>query len=189
VKVLGPQLDGRVSPSVQRSHEVAVMVAGIRIRGMLRGPSTVRLSDLMNERDPFLALSDGVLLPAATVEPIGPVALSTCLVGKDHIDLVWPVDTAADDPGARDLRVTKQSRRARLRFTGFTVDADLHIADGATLQAAVVNSPIRFVPATNATITPLPAGDGGATFRQPFVLLNRQRIVFLGELDADRAQP
>lgn len=189
MRALAPELGGWGPTSAQRSHEIAVMVAGGRIRGVLRGPSSMRLSDLVNERDPFVALTDGLLLPDPTVDPIRPLALSACLVGKDHVDLLWPGDTTAEDPGPRDLRVNKQSRRARLRFAGFTVDADLHIADGATLEAAIVNSPIRFLAATNATITPHIRGDDQATFRQPFVLLNRQRIVFVSGLGADQAEP
>lgn len=189
MKVLGPELDGWARPSAQRSHEIAVMVAGVQIRGVLWGPSSARLSDLINEREPFLALGEGLLLPAATVELMGPVAPSTCLVGKDHVDLVWPVDAAVYGPGAHELRVKKQSRRARLRFAGFTVDADLHIVEGATLQAAVVNSQIRFLSATNARVTPVQPGDDRVSFRQPFVLLNRQRIVFLAGLGTDRAEP
>jgi hypothetical protein len=189
MRVLGPELGGWGPPAAQRRHEIAVMVAGVRIRGALRGPSSVRLSDLMNERDPFLALSEGLLLPAVAVESTRPLTLSTCLIGKEHVDLVWSVETPVENPGARDLRVNKHSRPARLRFAGFTVDADLHIADGATLQAAVVNSQVRFLAATNATITPEPRGDEQAAFRQPFVLLNRQRIVFLTAPDADRGEP
>ena len=168
--VVGRELQSLGLQPAQRRHEIAVMVTGDEIRGVLRGPSSLRLSDLMNERDTFLELS-------------------TCFVGKDHVELVWPVDAAVEGPGTHDLRVNKQPRRARLRFAGFTVDADLHIADGATLEAAVANSQVRFLAATNATILALNPRDGQATFHQPFILLNRQRIVFLTRLDADRTEP
>ncbi len=166
-----------------RVYEVEVFGRTTSLRGRVRAPSAVRLSDFVNEREPFLALSAGERPADFSEQSVSSEAPGSCLVGKNHVELICEVSHAATEAGRSDLRVFKQPRRVRVQTPRFSIEGELHLADGADLTTMVVNSRARFLAATKAVVAPLHApGDTRAFYS--LVLLNRDQIVLLAELPA-----
>ncbi len=164
-------------------YEVEVFGPTTSLRGRVRAPSSARLSDFVNEREPFLALSSGERPADFSEKSVSSEAPGSWLVGKNNVELICEVSHAATETGRSDLRVFKQPRRVRVQTPRFHVEGDLHLADGADLSTMVVNSRARFLAATRAVVAPLDAPADTRAF-YPFVLLNRDQIVLLTELPA-----
>lgn len=143
-----------------------------------------RLTDLANEREPFLAINDIETYPYAGDTMIGLQRHRRGLVNKDSIVLLAERDAAAPEAsGVAEMRIAKIHHRILVYTNQFAVNADIHLPVGADLEAFLEGSQGQFVPLTNATATPMEPVTPLTSFRRHFLLINRDHIAYLGTAD------
>src|SRR5258708_9595618 len=147
-----------------------------------------RLTELANEDDPFLLMSD-VQCYAYSGDALVPVGRRPHgVVSKDSMVMLTERD--ADIPVSASsayLRVPKSRIRVQAYTGTFSIEADIHLPADADVEQFLTVSKGRFVPVTDATATPIHEGTPLAGFQRPFMLLNRDHISFLGPADAEVA--
>src|SRR5579859_8166295 len=144
-----------------------------------------RLTELANEDDAFLAMTDVQAYAYAgdTFVPVG--RRPHGVISKDSIVMLTERD--ADVPVSASsayLRVPKNRTRIQAYAGAFSIEADIHLPADAEVEHFLTVSRGKFVPVTDATATPVHQGTPMAGFTRPFMLLNRDHIAFLGPADA-----
>jgi hypothetical protein len=163
-----------------RRYSIEVFGQTLLLHGVIE--SVRRLSDLVNEEDPYLAMTEIQTYPYMGDTMIGLDQQSQGLVNKDMILLVAETDAAAlETPGVIvDFSVAKTPHRILIYTNHFAINADIHLAEGAELEQFLATSQGKFVAVTNATVMPTEPGTQLTSFRRDFMLVNRNHIAFLG---------
>jgi|GEM_PF-2033369 hypothetical protein len=165
-----------------RRFSIEVFGATMLLHGVI--VSFRRLSDLVNEPDPYLVMSEIQTYPYVANSMIGQDQHSHGLVNKDMIVMLADRDAAAPEaPAAVEMSVAKVPHRILVYTNRFAINADIHLAQGAELEQFLAASPGQFVPVTNATAMPTEQGTQLTSFRRHFLLINRDHIAYLGTAD------
>ena len=150
--------------------------------------SARRLSDLVNESDSYLVMTEIQSYPYMDQPAIGLDQHSSGLVNKDMIVMLAEVSSGLPEGSAApEMNVAKVPHRILVYSDHFATHADIHLAEGAELEGFLAVSQGQFVAVTNASVTPITQGTKLATFHRDFLLLNRDHIAYVGT--ADKVQP
>jgi hypothetical protein len=169
-----------------RRYSIEVFGQTMLLHGVIG--SVRRLSDLVNEDDPYLGMSEIQTYPYIGDTMIGLDQQSRGLVNKEMILMVAETGaTAQETPGAVEMSVAKVPQRILVYTNHFAINADIHLAPGAELEHFLVGAARKFVAVTNATVMPTEQGTQLTSFRRDFLLINRNHIAFLGTPDASQA--
>src|SRR5258708_2596171 len=152
--------------------------------------SARRLSDQVNESDPYLVMTEIQSYPYMHEAPLGLDQHARGLVNKDMIVMLAEVQSvAAEVPLAPEMSVSKLPHRILVYTEHFAIHGDIHLAEGAELEQYLAVSQGRFVAPTNTTVTPTPPGTRAARFPPHFLLINRAHIAYLGTMPARQSAP
>ena len=145
--------------------------------------SARRLSDQVNESDPYLVMTEIQSYPYMDSAPMGLDQHARGLVNKDMIVMLAEAESGAPEgPVAPEMSVAKVPHRILVYSDHFAINADIHLAEGAELEQFVAVSQGRFVAVTNASVTPTTRGTRLASFHRHFLLINRDHIAYLGTM-------
>jgi hypothetical protein len=172
----------RVTSMALEMRRFAAEVFGrtMLIRGQV--DSTRRLTDLVNEGDPYLRLSEVSTYPYAARKAPALDRHQRGLVSKNSIVMLAELEPVAV-PGATassGMRIPKKPHRILAYIDDFVLSADIHLTEGADMATFLTMSQGQFVPMTNATVGPTDPDSGLTNFERPFLLINREHIVYLG---------
>jgi hypothetical protein len=169
-----------------RRFEVEVFSQTMLLHGVIE--SFRRLSDLANEAEPYLQMSEIQWYPYRGDTILGSERLQHGLVSKDMIVLLAEPDTAAQEPPqGGDVSVVKVPHPVLVYTNHFTIDAEIHLAEGAVLEQFLAASPGKFMAVTNAKATPTEPGTQLTSFSRHFLLINRAHIAFFGTEEPDKS--
>ena len=150
--------------------------------------SARRLSDQVNESDPYLVMTEIQSYPYMHEAPLGLDQHARGLVNKDMIVMLAEVDSGSPgEPIAPEMSVSKVPHRILVYSEHFAISADIHLAEGAELEQFLAVSQGRFVAVTNASVTPTTPGTRLAEFHRDFLLINRDHIAYLGMMAGNQA--
>jgi len=141
-----------------------------------------RLSDHINERvDTMLGLRNVTIArledPARILHK-----MATAVIPKNGIVLIFEPPQTAIPPSIRFFGyVKKEKHDVFLVMDGMEVSGILHTLVNPDFRGIMVNSPDAFLPITQATVR-LDA-NLDLTIRQEAILVNIQRVRFIGKLD------
>jgi hypothetical protein len=162
-----------------RRYSIEVFGQTLLLHGVIA--SVRRLSDLVNEDDPFLAMSEIQTYPYIGEPVVGLEQQSRGLVNKDMIILVAETGAVTQDvPAPVEMSVVKVAHRILVYTNYFAINADIHLAEGAELEQFLAVGAGKFVAVTNATVVPTDHGTQLTSFRRDFLMINRNHIAFLG---------
>jgi hypothetical protein len=161
-----------------RRYEVEVFSQTMVLHGIAH--SSLRLSDLVNERGPYLGLEHVKIVSYLPDAVEGLEQHQRGLVNKSSIVLVTEVDNRREAPEELGLRVEKLPNRILVYTDQFAINADLNLLEGIELVTFLTRVQERFLPVTNATATPTQPGSQVTSFRRDFMLINRDRINYIG---------
>jgi hypothetical protein len=169
-----------------RRFEVEVFSQTMLLHGVVE--SFRRLSDLANETEPYIQMSEIEWYPYLTSTVTGSDRQAHGLVSKDMIVLLAEPDTAAPEPlPGGDISVVKVPHKILVYTNQFTIDAEIHLAEGAVLEQFLSSSPGKFMTVTNAHATPTEPGTQLTSFSRRFLLVNRAHLAFFGTEAPDRS--
>lgn len=164
----------------QRRYAVEVFAQAMVLHGQV--VSALRLSDLLNENQAFLTLEHVKIVPFHSEAILGLEQHNRGLVNKTSIVLV--TETQQEGPGSGTtqggIHVQKEPHRILIYTDQAAINADIHLAPGADMDHFLVQTQNRFIPITNASVTPIMSGSDLASFRRDFMLVNRDHINYLG---------
>ena len=164
-----------------RRFAVEVFCRTMLMRGQIE--SHRRLTDLINEPDLYLSLTEVSSHPYTASTAPALESHRQGIINKTSIVLVAELKLPATTPTTgveSEMRVAKMPHRILAFTDDFAINADLHLTEGANLATFLTMSHTQFVPLTNATVQPTYAGTQLTTFERPFLLINREQIVYLG---------
>jgi len=170
--------------------------------GRLALSAPVRLSDFVNEREGFLRLTDVEFL--ADGDLTRPQSLnpgSAYLINKTGIELICQPSEATverrasldEDRGkslwhafgkmalsaSSDLHLPKERHLVQVHTHRFTVNAYLHMVQGAGVEAMLSHLPSKFVPVTDATARFVNPNSQPAIIERKLMLVNRDHILLI----------
>ena len=163
-----------------RRFEVEVFSQTMLLHGVIE--SFRRLSDLANEAEPYLQMSEIQWYPYRGDTVLGTERQEHGLVSKDMIVMLAEPDTAAQEPpqGGDVSKILVYTNH-------FTIDAEIHLAEGAVLEQFLAASPGKFMAVTNASATPTEPGTQLTSFSRHFLLINRGHIAFFGTEEPNKS--
>ena len=173
-----------------RRFAVEVFGQTMLMHGHVR--SARRLTDHVNEPDPYLELAEVSTFPYAADTILGIEKQEQGLVNKASIVMLSEIEGDAvrpQNPAAAEFRVPKTAHRILVYTNHFAVNADLHLTAAVDMTNFPVRSQGRFVPVTNATVLPVQSGTQLTGFRRDFLLINREQISYLGALEPATEPP
>lgn len=164
-----------------REYEVEVFSQTMLLHGLIH--SSVRLSDLVNERSPYLGLEDVKIVSYMPDAMLGLEQHQRGLVSKSSIVIVTELDNQGTAAAELGLRVEKVAHRILVYTDQFAINADLNLVEGIELVSFLTRASERFLPVTNATATPTHPGSQVTSLRRNFMLINRDHVSYVGGAD------
>jgi hypothetical protein len=164
-----------------REYSVEVFAENMLLHGRLR--SSRRLTDLANEPEPYIDLDDVHMYPYLPDALLGLNEHSHGMVNKASVVLMTElteVSRAAGGADAAGARVVKDAFRVLVHANQFAINANVHLAPGVELGHMLSQVSTRFLPVTNATVTPTQPNTQLESFRRDFMLVNTEQISYLG---------
>jgi hypothetical protein len=164
-----------------RRFEAEVYCRTILMRGVVE--SHQRLTDLVNQVDPYLGMTEVYTYPYNTGAVAALERHQQGIINKSSIVMLAelePTTTTPETALASQMRIQKTPNRIVAFTDDFAISADIHITEGATMATFLTMSQSRFVPFTNATVHPTQPGTQLTVFERPFLLINREQVVYLG---------
>ena len=164
-----------------RRFAVEVFGRTMLMRGQVE--STRRLTDLANQPDPYLWMSDVSTYPysARTVAPLD--RHQKGIVSKSSIVMLAELEPPSTEPGSAalsEMRIPKVPHRILAHTDEFALSADIHLTEGADMATFLTMSQGQFVPVTSAILRPADPLSQLTSFERPFLLINREHIIYLG---------
>jgi hypothetical protein len=161
--------------------------------GRIRMSANFRLTDVANESEAFLELSEMEVTPYLPETPVGFASHPAGLVNKNYIGLLAETSAAAPAAGGllsrqalpADLVVEKEKRRVLLYTPSFAVNADIHVVRGANVSGMLANLKSRFLPVTNVSVLPTLVGGTLPAFRREFMLVNREQVIAISVTEGE----
>jgi hypothetical protein len=111
------------------------------------------------------------------------------LINKASIVLLTELEAKGGHSAVVGVHVPKVPHRVLIYADQFAINADIHLAPAAEMAHFLTQSTGRFLPVTNATVTPTQPRTQLTSFRRQFLLVNAEQINYLGGLDAGEAPP
>jgi len=165
-----------------RRFAIEVFCETVLLHGLVE--SVRRLTDLVNEGQPYLAMNDIETYPYSDEAMIGLERHHRGLVNKDSIVLIaerYPAAPGAT--GVTEMRIPKLPHRILVYTNHFAVNAYIHVPSDADMESFLEVSQGQFLPLTNATAMPMLPGTKLTSFRRDFLLINRDHVAYLGTAD------
>ena len=170
-----------------RDYAVEVFALNMLLHGHVQ--SGRRLTDMVNESEPYIALDDVHIFPYQADAMLGLGEHRHGLVNKASIVLITELEqrspAGAGQPSG--VRVIKEPHRVLVYADQFAINADIHLVEGIDLTHMLSHSGTRFIPVTNATVTPTQPGSSLTSFRRDFMLVNADQIRYLGVAEVPAA--
>jgi hypothetical protein len=138
-----------------------------------------RMSEFINDGDPFLTLEDVEAWPYLADASIDLERHGHGLISKGSIVLVAELDTVPREVPA-GLYVPKTPDRVLVYTDRFAIDGQLHRAPQVTVDFVISETRANFMPLTQATITPISTRARVTRFQRGFVMINREHISYIG---------
>ncbi|MDP9326011.1 MAG: hypothetical protein M3O87_05685 [Candidatus Dormibacteraeota bacterium] len=162
---------------------VEVFTENMVLHGRVR--SGRRLSDLINEPEPYIGLDDVEIFPYASDVMLGLSKHHHGMINKASIVFMTEVAKVAGVAGFgdSDARLAKEAVRILVYANQFAINADIHLLPGVELGNMLTQGTTRFLPVTNATVTPTQTNSQVTSFRRDFMLVNPQQIRYLGGVE------
>jgi len=170
-----------------RQFAVEVFCRTMLMRGQIE--SHRRLTDLINEPDLYLSLTEVSSHPYTASTAPALESHRQGIINKTSIVLVAELKLPATTPTTgveSEMRVAKMPHRILAFTDDFAINADIHLTEGADMATFLTMSQSKFLPVTRATVHPTQPGTQLTSFERPFLLINREQVVYLGA-DYDQA--
>jgi len=164
-----------------RQFAVEVFCRTMLMHGLVE--SHLRLTDLINQVDPYLEMTKVYTHPYAASAVPALESHQQGIVNKASIVMVAEVEPSATTratPAASEMRIPKVPNRILAFTDDFAINADIHLTEGANMATFLTMSQSQFVPVTSAIVQPTQPGTQLTIFERPFLLINREQIVYLG---------
>jgi hypothetical protein len=162
------------------AHPVEFLTEGMLIRGHLH--TARRVTDIMNEVDKFVRLTDVKVWPVPTTAPEPVETAPTAHVRKFMIELATEFGMTQGPERAQEMgmQTNKVPHRIHIHTPNYEIHADMYTSADATVESTLDLLKGSFVPTTMAVITPNGQSRDGA-FSREFLLVNVDRIAYLSE--------
>lgn len=164
-----------------RRFAVEVFCRTMLMRGLVE--SHRRLTDLINETATYLGMTEVNTYPYAASTVATLESHQQGIISKTAIVMLAELEQAVTTPAgpvASEMRIPKAPHRILAFTDDFAISADIHLAEGANMATFLTMSHSQFVPVTRATVHPTQPGTQLTIFERPFLLINREQIVYLG---------
>jgi hypothetical protein len=165
-----------------RRFAVEVFCRTMLMRGLVE--SHRRLTDLVNQADPYLGVIEVYTHPYSLSTVPALESHQQGIISKTSIVMVAELELATTTlatPVETGMRIPKMPHRILAFTDDFAINADIHLTEGADMATFLTMSHSQFVPVTNATVHPTQTGTQLTGFERPFLLINTEHIVYLGE--------